>query len=148
MASKNVRHALTIIGLAHGLADSIEQSYSDGAPKTVRSMTDSVRARCHECFNLWPDKLDKREIKRINDRMNVLDIVVREAHGSAAAYTSMALALLSDLHDVVGTRKRQAISRLLSVCQRLHRYYDRRLDRWQDYDAARDAVMAMYQRQS
>ncbi len=139
MASRSTRHALTCIGLAHGIADSIEQSYPD-PPRTVRAHVDRIRSRCMDCFALWPDPLERRELNAISGRMEALEHTIIDGRTDVAVMTSVALALLSDLHDVVRPGKRSAIAHLLSACQQTHRYYDRRLDKWAAYDAARDAV--------
>ena len=139
MASRSTRHALTCIGLTHGIADSIERSYKS-PPKTVKSHVDRIRARCHECFDLWPDKLTRAEIDAIEARMTALEETIVNGKADVSVMTSVALALLVELHEVVGAKKRLAIDRLISACQQMHRYYDRRLDKFAAYELADRAV--------
>jgi len=142
MASKTTRHALTVIGLAHGVADSIEASYRQ-PPKTVAGHISKIRQRCQECFKVWPDELEGREVKKINDRMKVLDDIMSENHAPVTVLTSLALALLDDLESMVPEHKRPPVSRLLIACRQVHRYYDRHLDKWEHYDMAVHAVNAL-----
>jgi len=143
-AGAGARKSLAVIGLAHGVADSIEKSYHGNPPKTIKQMVDNVRARCQECFDAWPEQLSKKDIKRINDGMKVTDIVLERSAGSAAAFTSMALALLSDLYDELkDPKKSDCVLGLMGAMKRLHRNYDRKLNRWNDYDAANAAVKAL-----
>ena len=143
-AGAGARKSLAVIGLAHGVADSIERSYGDNVPKTVKQMVENVRAQCQSCFDAWSEHLSTKDIKRIDAGMKVTDIVLERSAGSAAAFTSMALALLSDLYDELKDPKKWVcVSGLMRAMQKLHRNYDRKLNRWNDYDAANAAVKAL-----
>jgi len=142
MASKATRKALLTLGIAHGITDSIEAAYAEAGrqSKTIDKFIERIRYTCQRGFDLWPDRLDKKELSKISKQMEVLEGSVIGSETTFPVLTSTALALLSDLRDRANSDKQQVLDRLLSLYWQMHRYYDRRLDKWEDYDTARDAA--------
>jgi hypothetical protein len=142
MASRATRKILTTISMAHGVADSIRDSYADSLPKTPAAMIKRVHTCCRACFDLWPDELSRRELQGIADSINALEGTVQHRGKSeAVTITALSVMLLSDLADrLPNPEKRRAVRSLLAAMIRLNRYYDRRLDHWQAYRQAAKAV--------
>jgi len=143
MASKNIRHAYTVIGLAHGIADNLELAHK-GRPrnKTVINFVRQTRERCQDCFNLWPDRITPEEKAKIEARMQVIeDIATTDNKHDVSVLTSLALGLLNDLHDqMTKPKKQETLNRLMTTYNRMHRHWDRHLDKWTAYDLANHAI--------
>lgn len=145
MASRNIRHTLTVLGLARGLSDSLVAIYLERKQnKTALELLERIRVRCNAAFDMWPDRLNAKEIKNINKRMSVLEGHILGVGQPPAVLTAMALALLSDLHDNVSGKKRERVRELIRAYNRLNHYFDRRLDKFEYYDTAAAAVDKLY----
>lgn len=142
MASKATRKALLALGIAHGVTDSIEASYREAGrqSKTVDQMLERIRYTCQRGFNLWPERLNQKELNRISKEMDVLEGTIIGSETTFPVLTSTALALLSDLRGKANKDKRDVLDRLLSLYWQMHKYFDRRLDKWGAYDTAKNAV--------
>ena len=147
---------IAILGAIHGIADVIAGAYHQVEKnKTMMDYITQARARCQECLDHFPGQLDRRQIERIRASLQAMENEVA-GKASAATLTAMALALLSDVRDEVEqipegkyNRRRKserlrAIDRLHTTFRQMHRHFDRRLDRWGDYDAAARAVDKLY----
>lgn len=147
---------IAILGATHGIADVIAGAYQQvDRNKTMMEYVEKARSRCQECLDHFPGQLDRRQIERIRASLQAME---REVAGqaSAATLTAMALALLSDVRDEVEqipegkyNRRRKAerlraIDRLHTTYKQMHRHFDRKLNRWVDYDAAARAVDKLY----
>lgn len=153
-AGAGMRRSLTKVGYAHSLAEQIDASYGGQTPKSARALIDRVIDRCYECYEAWESQVPKDRpilgqdgMARIDDGAKVINAVTHETGGSASAYTALALAMLSDAHRQLrskyAARKRKALDSLLVAVKALHRNYDRRLDKWHEYDAAARAADAL-----
>ncbi|MFW5957773.1 MAG: hypothetical protein ACOCQ0_01330 [Desulfosalsimonas sp.] len=137
MASRATRRALAVISLARAIADSIEESYkNEKNNKTAMNFVKKIRDRCQKCFALWPDQLSDTEIKRIHKHMEETENLTENNQAKITMMTSLVLALLDDLRRKTNPDKHHAIDKLISVYRQVHRHYDRRLDKWEDYEAA------------
>ena len=147
---------IAILGATHGIADVIAGAYQQVEKnKTMMEYITQARARCQECLDHFPGALDRRQIERIRASLQAMEKEVADK-ASAATLTAMALALLSDVRDEVEripegkyNRRRKAerlraIDRLHTTFRQMHRHFDRRLDRWEDYDVANRAVQKLY----
>ena len=142
------RRSLAKIGFAQSLAEQIAQSYGAGPPKTTKKLIDAVIAACNTCYEVWGETPGEADMARVDENMKAVEVVTRETRGSASAYGSLALALLSDAYDDTGGkysfRKREVLRSLLTAMARLHRNYDRKLDRWHEYDVVNRVVKKLY----
>lgn len=149
MASKSARKALAILNLAYEIPNTVVNSYIDTVPKTILNYRDEIQKRCDACIDLYLiDKLSRREIKRMQKKLNRMNEVTMSDEITITTLTSIVLALLDDLLQSVPKRRRKkqyAVEHLIQKYRRLHRHFDRKLDKWNDYDRAMKAVSLFYQ---
>jgi len=143
MASKTERHALVVLGLTYRLAETVEQAPN----KRIQALADRIKKNVGACRQkVWKSTLSSREETALDRRGEDLDI---PKPADTPLITSTILALLSDLYDF---RKRaaekSALAPLLDDVQRVHNNYDRRLDRWEDYEAADRIVDDFYKKEA
>jgi len=146
MASKNERHCYAVIGMAHGIAEMIEEEYRNKEKnKSVMKYTKMIKERTDPCFQLWKGKLDQKEVKKINNRLLELEKKITQAKAPIVVLTSMLLGMLSDMYDNVNKRKHRRINNLLTAYSQLHRHYDKKLNRWDAYDLADELISEFYE---
>lgn len=141
MASKTERHALAVIGLTYRLAETFEQAPN----KRIAALTDRIKTNAGACRQkLWKSELTPREATLIDRRCESLGL---PSPADPPLLTSVVLALLSDLYDSRRkTAEKKALEPLLAGVDRIHKNYDRRLDKWQDYEAAGRIVDDFYRK--
>ncbi len=139
MASKTERHALAVIGLTYRLAETFEKAPN----KRVVALTGRIKSAVSACRQkFWKSELSGREATLIDRRCESLNV---PAPAEPPLITSVVLALLSDLYD--SRRKaaeKKALEPILADVNRIHKNYDRRLDRHDEYRAADKIVENFY----
>jgi hypothetical protein len=158
MASRGERHALMILGLSEGIAKFIEASYiNEKRNKTILEYVEQIKKRCSHAHDLWKAEATRKDIKRIDKSLHIIeDIIAENKKASISVLTSLPLALLSDLSDELNkkeqtrtgekSKKAEGLVPLITQYRRLHRHFDRKLDKWEDYDLAVKAVNAITKR--
>lgn len=143
MPSKAHRHALCVLGLAYRFGETMEAAPN----KRISALAGRVKNQVAFCRqNLWKEALSSREADRIDQRCETLQI---PQPVDTPLLTSTVLALLDDLHGFVQRQKeKEALEPILSDTNRIHKNYDRRLDRYEDYEAADRIVASFYEKET
>ena len=127
---------LSIIAQARGIEDMVRPEYPNGVPKTVGAMLDRLANACDAAFDAWPMRLKPRDLKKIGDVYGGADI---EAMERPSEYCTYVLYLLTDvLSYIKDERRRERLESIMAAVRAIHRYYDRRIDKDDDYLFAMD----------
>lgn len=138
MSSKSFRNIVSTLALANGLALSIKQW---SPAKTTQAMADRLDRQCELAFECWPESLDKAEIGKIYAKLERFHSKAMLQDGRPELLTSITLGLIDDaLKSVKDPVKRCALENVEAELWRVHRYYDRKLDRHETYDQANTAI--------
>jgi hypothetical protein len=91
---------------------------------------------------LWPEKLTLSEAEKLG---KVMAAAEREAFTGElediTTYVCLCLGLLSDtLEQISNPRRREALEAVHAAMMALHRYFDRRLNQWPQYERATAAI--------
>lgn len=147
--SRSAKAALMALGIIDAQAMFIRNVYLHGPNnKTVLQLCRQVTASVEAARRQWPGNLAQREV----DIMQTKLIRYLETHlpiGAtldAPVLTSIALDLLDNLHSHVrSNQKAGPVLTCISKMRQLHRYFDRRLDKFEHYDLAKKKANAFYQ---
>ena len=142
-ASRGTRRAITTLGFAHGVTSSFLAAYEEAGKrsKTLEGFVERIRSICAEGFELWPERLNERQLKKVHQLMEHLEGGVVGTETEFPVLTSVVLGLIEDLRkENLKPKRRAMLVRLESVYRQLHRHYDRRLDKFDAYDKAKEAV--------
>lgn len=148
MASRAQRKAYATMGLAKAtILMIVDQKYGKRIPETVAGMKARTIGKIDHALEVWDrhetGKLSAREaddIRAIYERF-----VTRHMQGgfTAPALLAFTAAIISDLQQSLrdaGTEKTIRLSGAANAIAREMarwlRYYDRKADRWEDYDRA------------
>lgn len=138
MASKSFRNIVSVIAMANGIALVIKSATS---AKTPNALADKLDQECEQAFKLWPDSLDKKELDKIYARLAEFERVAIPERGRPELLTSIALGLIDDLTQVIRDPvKRTALQHIESALDKIHGYYDRRLDKFETYEMANQCI--------
>jgi len=149
--SRSGKIALMILGIVDAVqAIFIRNAYrSRAGNKTVLQLSAQVTASVEAARRLWPGNLSQREVDIMKARLKRYlekHLPVGTAM-EAPVITSIALDLLEDLYSHVKKNSAKAgpVIGCISKVRQLHRYFDRRLDKFECYDAAKKRADAFYQ---
>lgn len=138
MASRAVQNVISVLALIEGTQSTVRQQTK---AKTPLKLCDRLYSACREAQELWDVELTKAEILSIAGRMR--EIERRSFVGVWAdntAYTSFGLGLLDELYQVIKDQwKLAALDKIHAALWRLHRYYDKKLNRFEMYAQASQA---------
>lgn len=146
MASKSFRNIIAIISLCEGCAI-LTWDYHKDRPrhKVIEKITVRVREKCKAAFDLWFGSVDFRELKSIErqmletERAAFAGVSERE---DITTYTSLCLGLLDDVLKLVNDPVRNAaLNEVHAAMWQLHKYFDRRLNQWSQYERAGWAIV-------
>jgi hypothetical protein len=138
MASKSFRNVLSVIALANGIALVIKQATQ---AKTPNSLADALDRECDQAFHCWPGSLEKGEIDKIYSQLAAFEQSSIPEHGRPELLTSIALGLIDNLTSIIKDPvKRAALARVETALEKVHHYYDRRLDKFETYETANRCI--------
>ena len=138
MASKSFRNVVSTLALANGLALSMKQW---SKAKTTCAMADRLDRQCELAFQCWPESLEQSEIGKIYAKLERFHAQAMPQDGRPELLTSIALGLIDDaMLNVKDPVKRTALERVEAELWKVHRYYDRALDRHETYEIATSAI--------
>lgn len=145
MPSRATMSTLGVLAMCEGCMLGLKAHYAPREKnKTVLKMCSDVHDACKAAHKLWDIELDARDLKDLAARLAAVERAACDGQArDVVVMTSLCLALLDDiLLHIREIRRRAAIERV-SVCMaRVHRYFDRRDDRWSDYETASRAAEA------
>lgn len=136
MASRaftNVMSALTLSGF---VAEVLKKQYRDSTAKTIPGLCEKVWVQVKHARSLWPTCSDSATIAKrmqwFSDNAPCVTLI---------QLTSMALALLDDVEQHLShPARKKAISDLAKTIGQINRYYDRRMDKADEYEKADSIV--------
>ena len=138
MASKASKNTISIIASCNGIAIVVKNATK---AKTPTGFADRVERACKDAFALWPDGLNEKDFQRIHNQLDAFERENLPAEGRLSIITSVGLGLLDELQQLVKDPvKRSALGKIEDTLFRLHKYYDKRLDHWDEYVIATKAV--------
>lgn len=132
MASQSEKEVIGVLVLA----ECTVQSFSANASPSLAGICGRLQDRINRCFKQW-EVLEQKHVKALHQRIDLFDqkTFAGRRHASPI-YTSMLLLMIEDIYrQVKGTRK-AVIHDLLTSLKALHRYYDRKLNRIDNYRTA------------
>lgn len=144
--SAALRNTLASIALAEGAAIMLQDSYRDRPrSKTVMRLTDNVITASQAAFRVWPDKLKRGELQMIARWLTRFEDEVFGQDRPFTVVSSLVLEVLEKLlSHLSNPAKIYAIENIYNRMLRLHKYYDRRLDRTEHYQFAAYAAELWY----
>lgn len=138
MASKSMRNTVSVIAMANGIALVMKNHTQAETPTALASELDTG---CRKAFECWPGSLDKKELSRIYASLARFETKYIPDRGRPELLTSVTLGLIDDVLQVVKDPvKRSALGKVEQALWKIHRYYDRRLDKHDIYDQANVAI--------
>ncbi len=140
MASQAERNAVGALVMV----ECTMRTFDAAQAKTVRALCDRVSSLTNTCFShwtIWSQNLDVKEEKKRTKEMSEIHRRIQDFDTATfnnrphatSVYTSLLLGILDPIaRQVSGTRK-LVMDQLLAAIKALHRYYDRKLNRWEEY---------------
>lgn len=131
-SSKSEKNVLCVLVMI----DCTLQMFKEGASKTLSEICDRVYLRNNQCFALW-NTLEKKEVSVLHERIKRYDAATFNGiNHHPSTYTSTMIGLAEDVYKKVNGPRKSAIYELINALKHLHRYHDRKLDRFNDYALA------------
>ena len=138
MASKAFKNTISIIASCNGIAIVVKNATK---AKTPTDLANRVQRACKDAFELWPDGLNEKDFQQVHNRLEAFERVNLPAEGRLSIITSVGLGMLDELQQLVKDPvKRSTLGKIEDALFRLHKYYDKRLDHWDEYVIATKAV--------
>jgi hypothetical protein len=108
--------------------------------KTVMELTAHGIEAARAAMMVWPGEIDGQSLKKIALRLGRFEKLYGSSH-DVVFMTSTALGILEDITSHIKDPERlMAINRLISALNRIHAYFDRKIDKYQVYTHAASAV--------
>lgn len=149
MASQATKNLISVLGMAEGMAYLIEQEHPTN--KQLRRLAASVIESCGSVHRVWGEpQITRAELEQIYRDMKAHEDATFDKQWETAFGSSMVLGLLNDLVEpwadgrralVTADLKRRALDEVRKAMEELHRYFDRKLCKWDVYLKADDAVL-------
>ena len=134
MASKSLRNLLAIVSTANGIALIIKDSTK---AKTPQKLADKLDAACRDAMATWPGQMSEKELDRIRNFLSGIEERFIPERGRPELLTSIALGLIDDVAPMIKDPVRKScLSRVEDALFGLQKYYDRNLDRFDEYARA------------
>lgn len=131
-----VQKTLAVIAQARGIEDMIRPEYPNGVPKTVESMLSRLEKACDAAFRAWPQRLSRRDIDRIGSAFDRSGI---EGMTRPSEYCPYVLYLITDILSHISDKaRRKRLEDVMTAIKAIHRYYDRQLNKEDDYCRSMD----------
>lgn len=144
MASSAMRNILSVLALCEGEVLSLYTQYQNRPNnKTIMQHIERVKSACDFAHKCWAAEYTQRDLELIGRRMKTveMELYVDKIRVDVPVYSSLCLALVSDLYEHVRDPiKLYALDQINSAMRALHRYYDRHLNKWDDYAMASKAA--------
>lgn len=141
--SRAFRNTMATIAMSQSIGDILEANYKHRKRnKTIMAHVSKLKGASHEAFKLWPGEVDLKTLEQIGNRLKRFeDAFFLGRKTDVTIYTSLSLALLEDmLRFIQDRRKVFVIDQLIKAVLRVHKYFDSKLDRHEDYKKADQAV--------
>ncbi len=129
------KKALSNLALIIGLIEHIKEAYKS---KTPQRKCELIIQKTHKALTFWPGDLTQREIEKIHRRVLRLGEYLDKK--PARTLTSCALGILSDMMALVKQDKRQVLADINITLFSLHKYLDKNLNHFDDYQDAKKAL--------
>lgn len=141
MASKAMTNTMAALTVSGFLAERVSLLYKDRPRnKTVLEMCSKLNAHVFDARNYWP-KVDASEVYAIAERLVYFELQVCKPQVTIPEWSSVCLGMLDEvLSHLKDKRRREAIERVMAGVNAMHRYFDRRGDRDDDYESAGEVV--------
>lgn len=139
--SKSLRNVLTSIALIEAMIKSLEAGYRKRQRnKSVLALTEKAISASQKALQAWPGQIDPKGMKKIATLVSAFE----KRYGETSDFTffsATSLAILDDiLRNIKDGHRRELLENLLSAINRIHRYFDRNLDKAPVYQQASRAV--------
>lgn len=139
--SRAGRKTLAALTLCELVAVGIVQNYRERPrSKTIRGLGERLTERCEEAAKAFGLRrsIPAKDVDRVAARLRRFEEqVLRLEPIPLTVATSLALGALDEpLREVTDPARRRALERVETTLRQIHRYWDRRLDKWADYETA------------
>ncbi|MCP3177280.1 hypothetical protein MJO47_09235 [Desulfuromonas sp. KJ2020] len=132
MASVAERNSIAVLVMVELVAGMFRRKASD----TLAVQLDRIDAALEQCWPHW-QVLSHREVERIYQTVQQFDeTTFGGKEHNPALFTSMLIAMVESVGSKVKGCKADVIGQLHRAVMAVHRYYDRSLRRWSDYQLA------------
>jgi len=141
--SRSQREMLGVMSIIDGVALSIESHYKNRRRnKTVLDLCGRVHRATADCMDAFGLEVDEKDYRRMDALLNRYDErTFRGDRVDMAILTSAGLGMLDGIERKVTNPARTAsLDAVERALRRLHRYFDRKLDRFDDYRKAENAI--------
>lgn len=145
MSSKSFQNVVGTLSLCQGIAVLTKEHFKDKDKNDrVMRLADRLHKTTAAALAAWPGGMTAEEIKRLCTKMGRAEIACfpgDDPREDAVSYSSMCLGLLeSVLANVRDLRRRKHIEAVEQALTDLHKFFDKRLDSFDNYQRASNAV--------
>ncbi len=143
MSSRSFRAIVATLSLTEGCAVLCwEHHQFRPRNKTIRAITGRVVSACSAAHKLWPEKLTLSEAEKLGSVMADAErAAFTGEREDIVTYISLSLGLISDTLDRISEpRRKEALEEVHAAMLALHRYFDKRLNQWEQYKRASAAI--------
>ena len=147
MISRSHRNVLILLDLTDSHIGYISRAYQNRPRnKTVLELTSKASRAVMEVRKLWPGRMSIKEAQqKVNETRNFLYHYMHPGKElTAPVLTSLALDMLEWLLRKVKDAKAERVKAAVSAVNRLHRYFDRGLNKFNDYCEAKKIAEGFY----
>lgn len=147
--SRSERSAILILSLCAGIPISLRQHYlrSKGhVPKTVEDMCARLDHFTERAFKAYPSIKSERELQKMQQALgNFQALSIGETPSDITVVTSLCLGVLEDMMNLVKHPTRYVMLGMVrDSIWKVHRYYDRQINKDQSYTEAEQAIKTWY----
>lgn len=144
MASKALRNTLATIAFVDGILRFLHtENEKKSRNTTPLKHIDKAQKYAGYVLKQWPGKISMRkDVPWIENKINQFNMVYSNEIRPTSFYTSLCLALVSDIRDKITNKNRLGLlNTLIERTFRLHVYFDRKINKQELYDEAAEAAV-------
>lgn len=144
MASRARMKTFTALAFARGLALTFESVYrTKERNKTILAILARVKSASDAAFDMWPHDLTQKDIRILSAKIEALRQEQFSEGKPATVLISFTEGVVGDVRDhIKNSRRGKALDELIAALEAWRKYYDRKGDKFDEYDEANEGVKA------